>query len=273
MINSLAKHIHNLPKLPKIITELDNFRKSQNKNSQNLIMIIKKDKTIYQDILKIMNFDIFNFDTKAKEITNFIEITSLEFVNTLATALAITRSIKLNLFSYAVTINDFLYANTLAMRIIDIWIEKIDKSLKNELLLPAFLQGLSKPIISLAISEQKLTERFLSDIANSTSLSKSEERFTGYKTGRITANILKHWDLSYNIIFPIAFAQDLLNCPEAFRIKAIILNILDELCNLREPLSDKSIKKVLEDLKLFDFDVELFLSSISEIRHNANNII
>jgi len=266
MINSLAKHIHNLPPLPKIITELDNFRKSQNKNSQNLIIIIKKDKTIYQDILKIMNFDIFNFDIKAKEITNFIELTSLEFVNTLATALAITRSIKLNLFSYAVTINDFLYANTLAMRLTDIWIEKIDKSLKNELLLPSFLQGLSKPIISSAISEHKLTERFLSDIANSTSLAKSEEKFTGYKTGRITANILKHWDLSYNIIFPIAFAQDLLNCPEAFRIKAIILNILNELCNLREPLSDRSIKNALEDLKLFDFDIELFLFAIKEIQ-------
>ncbi|MBL3519665.1 HDOD domain-containing protein [Arcobacter lanthieri] len=267
MIKNLTKYIHNIPKLPEIIVELDSFRKSQNKNSKHLTMIIKKDKNLHQNILKVMDFNIFDFDTKPKNITNFIAFTNLEFVTTLATALTITKSINLNLFSYAVTTDDFLYSNTLAMRITDIWINKIDKNLKNELLLPAFLQGLSKPIISLAISENKLTEKFLNDISTSKSLALIEEKFTGYKTGRITANILKNWGLSYNIIFPIAFSQDLINCPKEFRLKAIILNIINNICNLREPLSDKNIHIALEDLALFDFDIELFLTSIDEIKN------
>ncbi|WP_418184595.1 HDOD domain-containing protein [Aliarcobacter vitoriensis] len=273
MIKNLTKYINNLQKLPDIIIELDSFRKSKNKNSKHLVMLIKKDKNIHQDILKIMNFNIFDFGTKPQNITNFIAITNLEFVTTLATALSITKSINLNLFSYAVTIDDFLYSNVLAMRITDIWIGKIDKSLKNELLLLTFLQNISKPIISLAVSENKLTEKFLNDISNSDDLSQSEEKFTGYKTGRITANILKQWDLSYKIILPILFVQDLLNCPEEFRLKAVILNVINQICNLRDPLCDKNIHKALEDLALFDFDIDIFLASIDEIKNIINKTI
>ena len=49
------------------------------------------------------------------------------------------------------------------MLIVEMWLKKSDKKLKDELLIPAFLQDLAKPFISQAISENKL-EQFLNEI-------------------------------------------------------------------------------------------------------------
>ncbi|HRM76690.1 MAG TPA: HDOD domain-containing protein, partial [Aliarcobacter cryaerophilus] len=100
MIKNFAKYIQNLPTLPEIIIDLDSFRKSKNRNFKQLAMIIKKDKSLHLDILKIMDFQIFDFLNKPKNIHNFILITSLEFVCALATSLSFCRNIKTNLFSY-----------------------------------------------------------------------------------------------------------------------------------------------------------------------------
>lgn len=270
MIKDFAKYIKEIPLLPPIIIELDGFRKSKNRNFKQLIMIIKKDKNLHQDILKIMDFNIFDFSNKPKNISNLISITSLEFVSSLATALSITKSIKINLFSYAVTPDDFLYSNSLAMLVIEMWLKRIDINLKNELLLPAFLQNLSKPIISRAIGENKLTEQFLNEIGNS-NINQSEEKFTGFTADRITANILKKWGLSHNIIFPILFSKDLKNCPNEFKLKAFILNIISEISNLREPLVGKNIQNAINEIDEFNLNSDIFSTTISNIKENIIN--
>src|SRR5574344_1647650 len=237
MIKNFAKYIQNLPTLPEIIIDLDSFRKSKNRNFKQLAMIIKKDKSLHLDILKIMDFQIFDFLNKPKNINNFILITSLEFVCALATSLSFCRNIKTNLFSYAATFDDFLYSNTLSMLIVEMWLKKSDKKLKDELLIPAFLQDLAKPFISQGIS----------------------------------STILKNWGLSHNIIFPILFSKDLKNCPDEFRLKALILNIVSIVSNLREPLLESNIKKAINEIELFGLNSDTFLSTISNINDNIKS--
>ena len=65
---------------------------------------------------------------------------------------------------------------------------------------------------------------------------------------------------------PIAYAQDLDNCPEPFLKKAQILHIVKILCDIREPLSDKNIEKALKKVALFKLDIEQFLNSIDVIK-------
>ena len=70
------------------------------------------------------------------------------------------------------------------------------------------------------IQEEKKTEEFLKELEETKDTSYCEEKFTGFTCARITANIFKHWNLSHNIIFPIAFAEDIENCPDSFKKKA-----------------------------------------------------
>lgn len=79
--------------------------------------------------------------------------------------------------------------------------------------------------------------------------------------------------MSHNIIFPIAFAEDIENCPDSFKKKAQILHIVKILCDIRYPLSDKNVEKALEKVVLYNFDVEHFINSVDVIKgvieHNS----
>ena len=68
------------------------------------------------------------------------------------------------------------------------------------------------------------------------------------------------------MIFPIAFAEDIENCPQSFKQKAQILEIIKILCDIRYPLSDQNIEKALKKVVLYNFDVEHFLNSIDVIK-------
>jgi hypothetical protein len=80
-----------------------------------------------------------------------------------------------------------------------------------------------------------------------------------------------YWGLSHNIIFPILFSKDLKNCPDEFRLKALILNIVSIVSNLREPLLESNIKKAINEIELFGLNSDTFLSTISNINDNIKS--
>jgi hypothetical protein len=104
------------------------------------------------------------------------------------------------------------------------WIDSPREDLRNELLLPAFLQDIGKFIISQLIQDDRQTEFFLKSLVETDDISACELEFTGYTCSRISANIFKHWDFSHNIIFPIAFTQDL----EKFKLDLKDLNLKEK---------------------------------------------
>ncbi|RXI35372.1 HDOD domain-containing protein [Arcobacter aquimarinus] len=266
MKKHIINQINNLPPLPNNIRELDNFRKKDSTNVEELLEILKKDPLIVANILKVANSSMFGFRSKVETLSRAINLLGIKFAISIAIGSSINESIKSNLLAYAVTNDDFLFSCSLATNIVNTWISTINFDLKNELLLPAFLQEIGKFVISQAIQNEKKTEEFLKELEETKDTSYCEETFTGFTCARITANIFKNWQLSHNIIFPIAFAEDIENCPKEFQQKAQILQIIKILCDVRYPLSDKNIEKALEKVALYNFDVENFLNSIDVIK-------
>lgn len=266
MKKQLIKELNNLPELPTHIIELNEFKKEDSIDTQKLMRILQKDPLIVANILKIANSSMFGFRSKIDTLSRAINLLGTKFVVSIAIGSSITQTLKANLLAYAATIDDFLFISSLASNIVNIWVEKIDNKLKEELLLPAFLQEVGKFIISTVIQEEKRTEDFLKEIEKTKEITLVEESFIGYSCARITANIFKKWDLSHNIIFPIAFTSKINDCPSAFKTKAQILQIIKILCDIRYPLSDESIEKALNKVILYNFDVDKFLNSIESIK-------
>lgn len=266
MKKQLIKELNNLPELPTHIIELNEFKKEDSINTQKLMRILQKDPLIVANILKIANSSMFGFRSKIDTLSRAINLLGTKFVVSIAIGSSITQTLKANLLAYAATIDDFLFISSLASNIVNIWVEEIDNELKEELLLPAFLQEVGKFIISTVIQEEKRTEDFLKEIEETKEITLIEESFIGYSCARITANIFKKWDLSHNIIFPIAFTSNINDCPSAFKTKAQILQIIKILCDIRYPLSDESIEKALNKVVLYNFDVDKFLNSIESIK-------
>lgn len=262
----LIKELNNLPELPTNIIELDNFRKEDSMDTKKLLKILQQDPLIVAQILKVANSSLFSFRTKVDTLNRAINLLGTKFVISIAIGSSITKSMNSNLLAYAANIDDFLFISSLASAIIDSWISQIDTDLKDELLLPAFLQEVGKFTISSIIQENKLTHEFLQELESSKDIEKVEESFTGYSCSQITANIFKRWDFSHNLVFPIAFASDVENAPQEFKTHAQILQIIKILCDIRYPLSNENIEKALKKVALYGFDIDIFLKSIESIK-------
>jgi len=266
MKKRLIEEITTLAPLPTNIIELDNYKSSKSIDVEKLMELIKKDPLMIANIIKVANSSMFGFKSKVETLNRAINLLGINFTISIAIGSTIQNTMKSNLLAYAVSNEDFIYTSSLATNIVNTWVSAIDFDLKNELLLPAFLQEVGKFIISEVIQKEKKTEEFLKELEETKDISFCEEKFMGYTCARITANVFKHWNLSHNIIFPIAYAEDIESCPTSFKQKAQILQIVKILCDVRNPLSDKSIEKALEKVALYNFDVEQFLNSIDVIK-------
>jgi HD-like signal output (HDOD) protein len=266
MKKDLIEEINSLPPLPASVIELDKYRNIKNTDIKNLISIIEKDPLMVVTILKIANSSMFGFKSKIETLSRAINLLGTNFTLTVAIGYAIQNTIHSNLLAYAVKNEDFLFISSLATNIINTWVSKIDFDLKNELLLPAFLQEVGKFIISQVIQKNRKSEEFLIELEETRDTTYCEKKYTGYSCARITANIFKQWDISPNIIIPIAFTDDIVSCPIEFRTKAQILEIVKILCDIRYPLSDKNIEKALNKVSMYNFDIEHFLNSIDVIK-------
>jgi HD-like signal output (HDOD) protein len=266
MTKKLVTRINSLPPLPKSIFEIEKFKKGKNSTPEKLIKIVKDDPLIVANILKVTNSAMFGFKSSVDTVSRAINLLGVNFAISIAIGSIIEDALESNLTSYNVSTEDFMYSSTLATKIINTWISSIDFDLKEELLMPAFLQETGKFIISEAIREEGKSEEFLKCLEENDDISKCEEKFIGYSCARITANIFKQWSLGHNLVFSIGFVGDLESCPPEYKKKVQILEIVKTLTNIREPLSDNVIEKALIKVAAYGFDIEHFINSIDAVK-------
>lgn len=273
MKKKLIQRIDSLPPLPSSIIELDDFKKVKRSSPEKLLKIIEKDPLMVTTILKIANSSMFGFRSKVDTLSRAIHLLGMNFTISVAMGAVVQDTLKSNLCAYAVSIEDFLYSSALATKIVNTWISSIDFDLKDELLLPAFLQETGKFVISEVIQENKQTEDFLLLLDEKKDIAFCEKEFTGYTCARITANMFKNWSLGHNLVFSIGFVGDLENCPKEFVKKVQILEIVKILTDIRNPLNDYAIEKAIQKVVDYGFDLEHFINSIDaikeEIEHNS----
>lgn len=266
MKKDLIEEINSLPPLPTSVIELEKYKNIESTNISKLLSIIEEDPLMVATILKIANSSMFGFKFKIETLSKAINLLGTNFTISIAIGCAVQNTVNSNLLAYAVKNEDFIFISALASNIVNTWVSTINLNLRDELLLPVFLQEVGKFIISQVIQKNRKTEEFLIDLEDTKDTTFCEKKHTGYSCARITANVFKQWNLSHNIIFPIAFTDDIESCPNEFKIKAQILEIVKILCDIRYPLSDENIHKALEKVALYNFEIENFLNSIDTIK-------
>lgn len=268
MKKNLISKIESLPPLPETVTKLEMYRKRNDKESDELITIIEEDPLIITTILKIANSAMFGFRHKVETPARAVSLLGINFSVSIALSTALNKTIKNDLYAYGIDTSDFLNVCNLSTLILTSWLKDADeRNLKEELLLPAFLQETGKFVISELICEANKAEEFRSELTNIADVAHIERKYTGYSCAKITANIFKHWQLSNNLIFSIGFVGDLTNCPDQYIKKAQILEVIKILCNITTPLSEKSIQYALEKAKDYNLNINALTEAI-EITKN-----
>ncbi len=269
----IIEKIDSLPPLPNSVLELEEFRKMSNKEPLDLLKIIEKDPLIITTVLRIANSAMFGFVSQVETPSRAISLLGVNFTISIALGSIIQNLIQTNLSAYDVSTDDFMFSSNLASNLVNTWVSKISFDLKEDLLLPAFLQETGKFVIAEIIEENNQKEEFINQLQITKNTSLVEKEFVGFSCARITANIFKHWKLSPNLIFSIGFVEDLEHCPKDYIKKVQILEIIKILTDIRAPLSDQNVHRALNKANEYGLDTELLLQAIDSIKFKIENDI
>ena len=261
----LIENIESLPALPKSVLKLENFRKQEIQTVEELIKIIEEDPLAITSILKIANSALFGFRNNIETISRAINLLGINFSLSIALGSIVQSTIQTNLNAYTASSDDFIYSAILSNKILNTWFSSIDFDLKEELLIPCFLQEIGKFVISDYIEKTNKLDEFQNELTLN-NISEVEEKYTGYSCARITANIFKHWNLSPNLIFSIAFVGNTENCPKEYLKKVQILEIIKIITNIQDPLNDDLIHIAIQKVSDYGLDVEHFMNCIDFIK-------
>jgi HD-like signal output (HDOD) protein len=266
MNKSLYEKIDALPPLPRTILELEEFKRNSDKQAESLLEIIDQDPLIVATILKIANSAMFGFKSSVETASRAINLLGINFTLSIAFSTSIKNAIKTDLVAYDVSSDDFFEINNMSSSLLLSWVSQFDSKLKDELLLPAFLQETGKFLISDLIVEQNKQESFLLDLQTSSDIASVEKKYLLTTTSEITAAIFRKWNLNEKLINTIEFVDNLEVCPAQYLVHTQILHVLKTLCNIKNPLSPKSILQGLEKAKEFGFEPMLLENAIHYVQ-------
>ena len=263
MIQDITKMIDALPPLPKTLIELEEFKKKPVQEILELLTILEKDPLILATLLKIANSAMFGFRHKVETSKKAIELIGINFTLSIAFGSAIKSTLKTDLEAYGISADQFIELSNMGSNLLNKWVGAWDLHLKEQLLLPVFLQETGKFILSNIAKEKGITESFYTSIHQDfTIISKLEHEHFEATSSQITASIFEQWGLDDKLINIIKYVDDIENCEPEYLQETQVLNVIKILCNPIEPLSDRSIELGIEKAEEYNLNTRSLIKAI-----------
>lgn len=266
----IYQKIEALPPLPKTILDLEEFRNMPEKTPEVLLEIIMNDPLVVATLLKIANSSMFGFKSSIDTPKRAILLLGINFTLSIAFSTSIKSLIKANLEAYGINDSDFIEITNMSSNLLSLWLAQEDIELRDELILPVFLQETGKFIISDIIMEQNKQESFLQALQSSSDIALTEKEYISMSSSEVTATIFKKWNLHEKLINTIEFVDDINKVPQTYKKNAQILNIIKTICTITEPLSEKNIQKGLEKTTQFGFKNTHLKHAIEQMQSRMN---
>ena len=265
--DDLLRRVESLPPLPRTIILIEEYRRKSEKEISELHDIISKDALIVTNLLKIANSAMFGFRSKVETPIRAISLLGINFTISVAISASSQKLLVTTLAPYGLTNDNFMNSSNIASVLASLWLGKIDETIKDEIILPALLIDIGKYIIADMILNEQKEKEFKAKIEEGIlSIEEVEKEFLGFSSSYVTAQIFKHWKLSPNLINSIEFVDDINNVSKEFERKAKILSVIKTVANIKEPLSEKSIKEAIIKAKENGFDTNILAQTIENLK-------
>lgn len=271
-LSEVLRRVESLAPLPRTIIEIEQYRKKEEKEIQELYEIIKKDALLVTNLLKIANSAMFGFRSKVETPLRAITLLGINFTISVAISTSSQKLLISSLSPYGLSNDDFMKASNIALALTNLWLNKVDPELKDKLVLPALLQDIGKYIISdVLILNNKESDFYKKVLENLKSLQEIEKDFFEFTSSYVTAHIFKHWNLSQELINTIEFVDDVEKSPIEYKQKAMILDVIKTASNIKEPLSEKSINMAIKKAKEYKLNDKALIEAINTLKTRLEN--
>ena len=264
MKHKIIQKIDALPPLPQTLLKLEKFKNQKSQEPKDLIKVLEKDPLILATLLKISNSAMFGFRNKVETAQKAIELIGINFTLSISFGSAIKSTLNTSLDAYNLTSDQFIEISSLSSNILHKWVGAWDVKLKDELLLPVFLQDVGKFILSDLASEKSLSADFYEKIKNDISnIDDIELEYFEITTSKVSASMFEQWKLDNKLVCIIENMSDIDNCPKEYLKEVQILNIIRILSNCIEPLSQDSIDLALKKAEEYNLDTASLQKAIT----------
>ncbi|MDN5101199.1 HDOD domain-containing protein [Aliarcobacter butzleri] len=270
---NILNKIDSLPPLPKTIIEVEEFRKKPNKEIADLLKIIEKDALIVSTLLKISNSAMFGFRSRVETPARAVSLLGINFTISIAIAGTVQNLLKSDLEPYGVNVNDFMKASNTASILANLWLSKIDLTLKEEIVLPALLQETGKFILADYIKQENLSETFRGKVDSGELIEDVERNLLGITTSQVTAQIFRHWKLSDKLVNMIENVDNISNVSDEYKKQTQILEVIKIAAYIKNPLSDENVKKAIEKASKYKLDIISLKNAITTLKDRVDNML
>lgn len=270
---NILNKIDSLPPLPKTIIEVEEFRKKPNKEIADLLKIIEKDALIVSTLLKISNSAMFGFRSRVETPARAVSLLGINFTISIAIAGTVQNLLKSDLEPYGVNVNDFMKASNTASILANLWLSKINLSLKEEIVLPALLQETGKFILADYIKQENLSETFRGKVDSGELIEDVERNLLGITTSQVTAQIFRHWKLSDKLVNMIENVDNISNVSDEYKKQTQILEVIKTAAYIKNPLSDENVKKAIEKASKYKLDIISLKNAITTLKDRVDNML
>jgi HD-like signal output (HDOD) protein len=265
--DSILELVDKLPPLPKSIQEIEKlFTGSTFVETAKLVKIIEEDTALTADILSFANSPFFGFSKSIQSIHQAVVLFGAAQTRKMALKSAIFSSFNIDMSAYGITNEKFVQISSMQSELIFQWYMGIDIE-KSKLLLPvAFLMEAGSIVISRYILDNNLKDNFLNDIKN-ISIKTAEIRHTSMTTLQVNYILFEHWGL--NEVFSKTMHtldNELYQTDDFIKELSFPLKVVRETINLKEQLTDESIKKGAGLLNQTSYETSKFIHACQRVR-------
>lgn len=240
----------------------------KNSSLNDLVKVVEGDPMLTANILKSSNSPLYGFSREIKNISHAISLFGMATIRGFALSSAIKQNIKIDLSPYGITNNKFLEISVAQSALTFNWFSKVNREMLDILVPAAFMMEVGKIIIANEIIEQNLSEKFINDLKNVTTLdelSALEKSTIGFSNEEITAKIFEQWNLEAELVEAIRFSNTPEDAEDHMQPYSNALKIIKNTINIFDQFSDNQISNTLEILAEQGLEQDPFLDAIKKV--------
>ncbi len=283
---SMIKNIDDMPPLSDIARVMQSLYAfgSDNVDIKKLVRMIESDVMLTANILKMINSPYYGFRSKISSVSQAVTLFGVAKIYALVIHFAMSNQLKADTSIYGFNNAQFNEMCILQSSLMMQWYAKVDLRDTHILTSLALVMESGKLIISKELHESDYLETYREGFLACTNIQEFEEEFLGTTSYYLSAMLFEHWNLEpiYSEVLKEldgkAHKEDKVDAKKKEYINAILkskdgledgsdaivqqyakaIDVIRTAINLKEVLTDDSIKKACVKVEEMGLDAERF---------------
>ncbi|WP_297484095.1 HDOD domain-containing protein [Sulfurimonas sp.] len=274
----LVKNIDEMPPLSKVAMVIQGLyaRGAYHVDIKKLVRMIEADVMLTANILKTINSPYYNFRNQIISISQAVTLLGTQQIYGLVIEYAISEHLKADTTIYGFNNAQFNEMCILESSLMMQWYSRIDLRDTHLLTSLSLIMESGKIIISKELMESSYREIYREGFLACENIPEFEQEFLDTTSYYLSGVLFEHWNLNslYVLILKnLDKDEDKMDDEVDDIIKQYIkaIDIVRTAINLKEVLTDQSIKKASQKVKELGLDVEHFETVAKRIRKKYEN--